>query len=133
MTKFLCGNTMLITTTPCEVLSHLKSGKVRPIGIATPQRDPVLKDVPTLIEQGINMHAWGTVKGFALPAGTPREIVDYYADVSKKITEDADFKKIMDEIGQPIQYLGPEDFTKFIKQAQDDYGKLIKDLGITTN
>ncbi|MDF2524513.1 MAG: hypothetical protein K0R31_2154 [Clostridiales bacterium] len=132
MTTFLGGNTLLGTGVPCEVLTQLKTGKARPIAMATPERDPILKDVPTLIEQGVNMHAWGTVKGFALPSGTSKEIVDYYADLSKKICEDPEFKKIMDEIGQPIQYLGPEDFAKFIRQAHDDYGKLIKDLGITS-
>lgn len=130
ITTLIGGNTMIGTGHPAEILSQIKAGKVRPIGVSTPERDPYLKDVPTLIEQGINLHVWGSVKGVAAPAGTPKEIISYYSDLFKKISEDADFKKAMTDMGQPVMYQNTDDFAKFMKTAYDDYGKLIKDLGL---
>jgi hypothetical protein len=36
----------------------------------------------------------------------------------------------MADMGQPVQYQNAEDFSKFMKQAYDDYGELIKDLNL---
>ncbi|MDF2522980.1 MAG: hypothetical protein K0R31_621, partial [Clostridiales bacterium] len=87
---------------------------------------------PTLKEQGLNFSTWGSIKGIAIPKNTPKEVVAYYEGLFKKITDDADFKKIMDDMAQPIQYQNSGDFGKFIKQAYDDYGALIKELGLAT-
>ena len=115
---------------PAEVIAPLKANRVRPIGIATPDRDPSLPDVPTLKEQGINFYTWGSVKGIAAPKDTPKEIIAYYEEVFKKVCDDPDFKKTMQDMLQPVQYQNAEDFGKFMKQAYADYGKLVKELGL---
>jgi tripartite-type tricarboxylate transporter receptor subunit TctC len=130
ITTLLGGNTTIGTGHPSEVLMHLKTQKLKPIAITTAQRDPILPDVPTLHEQGINFDCVGSVKGLALPANTPPEIVAYYEDLFKKITDDADFKKIMTDMGQPVLYQGSKEFTKWMKEAFEQYGKLVKDLGL---
>lgn len=130
ITSLVGGQTMIGGGHPAEVLAQLKAKRLKAIGIATPDRDPALPDVPTLKEQGINFHTWGSVKGVAAPKGTPKEIVDYYADVLKKVSEDPEFKKAMTDMMQPIQYQGPEEFGKFMRQASDDYLKLVKELGL---
>ncbi|MCX7780417.1 MAG: tripartite tricarboxylate transporter substrate binding protein [Negativicutes bacterium] len=130
ITSLVGGQMMIGGGHPAEVISQIKANRVRAIGIATPERDPAMPDVPTLREQGINFHTWGSVKGVAAPKGTPKEIVDYYADVLKKVAEDPDFKKAMADMYQPIMYQGPEEFGKFMHQASDDYAKLVKELGL---
>ena len=130
VTTLIGGQTTMGGGHPAEVLPQLKAKRVLPIAIATPERDPALPDVPTLKEQGINFYTWGSVKGIAAPKNTPKEIVDYYSDLFKKITDDPDFKKIMADMAQPVQYQNAADFTKFFKEAYDDYGKMVKDLGL---
>lgn len=130
MTTLMGGQTLIGGGHPAEVISPLRSNRLRAIGIATPERDPALPNVPTLREQGINFHTWGSVKGIAVPQKTPQAVIDYYADVFKKITDDPDFKKAMQDMLQPVQYMGPDEFSKFMRQAYDDYGKLIKELGL---
>lgn len=115
---------------PSEVLPHIKAGRFRPIGVALDRRDPTLPNVPTLKEQGIDVATWGSVKGVAVPNGTPPEVVEYLASTLKKVCEDKDFKKTMAQIGQPIDYLGPKEWAAFLQQAYKDYGDLIKELGI---
>lgn len=70
------------------------------------------------------------MKGVAAPAGTPKEIVKYIEDTIKKICNDAEFQQTMKNIDQPIMYQNSAEFTKFIKQATEDYAKLIKELNI---
>jgi tripartite-type tricarboxylate transporter receptor subunit TctC len=115
---------------PSEVWPHIKSGRFRPIGVALDKRDAALPNVPTLREQGIDVATWGSVKGVAVPNGTPPEIVEYLASTLKKVCEDPDFKKTMTSIGQPINYLGPKDWADFMQKAYKDYGDMIKELDI---
>jgi len=130
MTSLLGGQTDIGGGHPADLAAHLKSGKIRAIGIALDQRDPSMPDVPTLIEQGINLNTWGSVKGIAGPKALPEEIVAYYEDLFKKITEDADFKKTMQDMLQPILYQNSKDFTAFLLKATEDYKKLSDELGI---
>ncbi len=58
-----------------SILPHIKSGRVRVLGVSGSRRSPALPDVPTIAEAGVAGYettAWG---GIVAPAGTPREIV----------------------------------------------------------
>jgi tripartite-type tricarboxylate transporter receptor subunit TctC len=115
---------------PSEVMPHIKAGRFRPIGVALERRDPTLPNVPTLKEQGIDVATWGSIKGVAVPNGTPPEIVEYIASTLKKVSEDPGYKKAMASISQPIDYLGTKEWAAFLQKAHKDYGDLIKELGI---
>lgn len=130
VTTIIGGQTMIGGAHPAEVINQIRANRLKAIGIATPDRDPALPNVPTLKEQGINFYTWGSVKGVAVPKNTSKEIIDYYEEVLKKVANDPDFVKAMMDMGQPVQYLGREEFGKFMRQAHDDYGKLVRELGL---
>ncbi|MFZ5814421.1 MAG: tripartite tricarboxylate transporter substrate binding protein [Bacillota bacterium] len=130
VTTLVGGQTMMGGGHPSEIMPHVKSGKLKAIGVALPERDPATPDIPTLREQGIPFHTWGSVKGIAAPKGTPPEVIKFYEGVFKQIAEDPDFKKAMADMLQPIMYQNSKDFGAFMKQAYDDYAKLIKELNI---
>jgi tripartite-type tricarboxylate transporter receptor subunit TctC len=115
---------------PSEVWPHIKSGRFKPVGVALDKRDGTLPNVPTLREQGIDVATWGSVKGVAVPVGTPPEIVAYLNSTLKKVCEDKDFKNTMATIGQPIDYLNAKDWAAFLLKASKDYAELIKELDI---
>ncbi|MDX9822651.1 MAG: tripartite tricarboxylate transporter substrate binding protein [Syntrophales bacterium] len=115
---------------PSEVMPHIVAGRFKAIGVALPERDSALPNIPTLREQGIDVSTWGSVKGVAMPLGTPPEIIAYMSSTLKKITEDAEFKKAMVALYQPIEYLDSKEWAAFMKKASKDYGDLIKELGI---
>jgi tripartite-type tricarboxylate transporter receptor subunit TctC len=125
------GHLMIGGGHPSEVIPHIKSGRFKPLAVVLPQRDPTLPNVPTLKEQGIDVYTWGSVKGVAAPAGTPKETIKYIEGNIKKICDDPEFQKVMATLNQPVMYQGSEEFTKFIKQATADYAALIKKLNIT--
>jgi tripartite-type tricarboxylate transporter receptor subunit TctC len=131
VTTLAGGHVMIGGGHPSEVMPHIKAGRFKPLAVALPERDPSLPNVPTFKEQGINVYTWGSIKGVAAPAGTPKEVVEYLETTFKKVCEDAEFKKIMADLDQPIMYQNGADFAKFLQQAYGDYGKLIKDLNIS--
>ncbi len=118
---------------PSEVMPHIKAGRFRPLAMALPKRDPSMPTVPTMIEEGIRMSNWGSIKGVAAPAGTPKEAITYLEATFKRVCEDGEFKKLMDDLFQPIWYMNSAEFAKYLAEAYADYGQLIKDLNITLN
>jgi tripartite-type tricarboxylate transporter receptor subunit TctC len=127
---FSGGHLMIGGGHPSEVIPHIRSGRFKPLAVVLPQRDPTLPNVPTLKEQGIDVATWGSIKGVAAPAGTPKEVVKYIEGTIKKICNDPEFQKTMATLSQPVMYQGSEDFAKFMRQATADYARLIKQLNI---
>jgi len=131
VTTLAGGHVMIGGGHPSEVMPHIKAGRFKPLAVGLPERDPSLPNVPTFKELGIDVYTWGSIKGVAAPAGTPKEALEYLETTLKKVCEDAEFKKMMADLDQPIMYQNSAAFTQFLQQAFGDYGKLIKDLNIT--
>jgi len=102
------------------------------LAVAFQQRDASIPDIPTFKEQGYDVVTAGSVKGVAVPKGTPKEIVSYLEKKYKDIAGDAEFQKIMKDIGQPVMYQTAEEYKVWFKQAYDQFGSLVKSLGIET-
>jgi tripartite-type tricarboxylate transporter receptor subunit TctC len=98
--------------------------------VAFEKRDPSVPDVPTFKEAGYDVVTAGSVKGIAAPKNTPKEIVSYLEKKFKEIADDAEFQKIMKDIGQPVMYQTAEEYKVWFKQAYDQFGLLVKSLGI---
>jgi tripartite-type tricarboxylate transporter receptor subunit TctC len=117
---------------PSEVLPHIKAGRILPLCVALDARDSTLPDVPTCKEKGFDVVTAGSVKGLAAPKGTPKEVVAALQTRMQKISEDPDFKRIMADLGQPVNYMPGAEYRTWLKAQYDQYGSLIKTLGIET-
>jgi tripartite-type tricarboxylate transporter receptor subunit TctC len=130
ITKLVGGHVDFGGGHPSEVLPHFKAGRLRGLAVAFEKRDASVPDVPTFRESGYDVVTAGSVKGVAVPKGTPQEINSYLEKKFKDISEDAEFQKIMKDIGQPVMYQNAEEYKVWFKQAYDQFGQLVKSLGI---
>jgi len=111
------------------VVSLIKQGRLRALGIASEKRLPLLADTPTLLEQGIPLRftAWG---GLFSPAGTPIEIIRRLNHETLAALASADVQARMDEFGLEIYGSSPEQFSDVIKADLVRMASLIKRAGI---
>ena len=110
---------------------HIKSGKLRAIGVSTQQRSVVLPEVPTLAESGLpnySFDAWIAVVG---PAGLPKPIVQkYYTDFKTVLAQ----KEVQDALAaQGIVVINstPEQALPFFKSELEKHAALVKKSGAT--
>ena len=82
LTDLLAGRTQASSAGLPAMLPHIRSGKLRAIAVATPQRLAALPDVPTVAEMGFKDFETSQWYGILAPAGTP-------ADVVKKLQEES--------------------------------------------
>jgi tripartite-type tricarboxylate transporter receptor subunit TctC len=75
MTALLSGDVNFIIAPPTAVISNIKAGKLRAIGVTGAQRWSGMPEVPTITEQdnGYDVRSWA---GLMAPAGTPRQIIN---------------------------------------------------------
>jgi tripartite-type tricarboxylate transporter receptor subunit TctC len=105
-----------------------RSGKLKALGVTSPQRAKALPDVPAIAETlpGFDIQAW---YGFMAPAGTPREIVKKIHDDSVAIIRRADFLERLDKDGiEPVANT-PEQFAAQIKADIAKMGKIVQAAG----
>ena len=114
---------------PAAGSKYFASGKLKPLGIATKERDPLLPDVPTLEEQGINAYL-GVHRGICVPKGTPSDIVAKLSDVFAKVAADPEFIQKIKDLGSNVEYMDSEGYNAYIEQESRKLSRLAKAVGI---
>lgn len=112
-----------------SVLPHVKSGRLRALGVTSLKRVPVLPEVATIDEQGLKGFETGSWFGVAVPAATSRDIVaKLHAEVVRIIKMPEVYERIASE---GAQFVGdtPEQFTAFFKAEIEKWGKAVKVSG----
>lgn len=132
ITKLVGGHVDFGGGHPSEILPHMKAGRLRALAVALENRDSSIPDVPTFKEQGFDVVTAGSVKGVAAPKGTPKEVIAYLEKKFQEIANDAEFRKIMGDLGQPVDYMNAADYKVWFKKSYDQFGSLYKTLGIET-
>jgi tripartite-type tricarboxylate transporter receptor subunit TctC len=115
------------------IIQHIKSGKVRALGIASEKRSPLLPDVPTISEQGVKgaeVQSWQAV---AAPKGLPADIRNKLRDAIVAILNDADVKDKL--LAQGFEIVGntPEQFTRYQASEFARWKQLIEARKITAD
>ncbi len=75
MTELLAGRVQMTFDTEAVVSKHLETGKLRALAIASLKRSPTLPNLPTMVEEGVNV-VGGSWVGVLAPIGTPPAVVE---------------------------------------------------------
>ncbi len=108
---------------------YLQEGSMKAFGIATEERDPLMPELQTLKEQGINV-VYGLHRGVVLPKGASPEVVKHFESAFKSALDDPEVKKALDEKGTWIVYLNSEDYRKFFEKSYADHEKVAIKIGM---
>ena len=91
---------------------HIEAGNMRYLAMLTPQRIKRYPQVPTLKELGIDA-VIDSPYGIAGPAGMDPSRVKLVHDAFKKALESVASQRVLDQLNQPINYLGSEDYRQY--------------------
>ncbi|WP_080872449.1 tripartite tricarboxylate transporter substrate binding protein [Oceanobacillus timonensis] len=124
VSSLLGGHIDAVSVSPSEVKAGIDGGDLKVLAVMGEERDPIVPDVPTLQEEGIDLTlgAWG---GFVAPKDTPQEIVDALDHAINKSMETDTFKRLAETNGLTPAYLSNEDFKEFVLGEYDFYNEFI--------
>ncbi len=110
-------------------MGHIKSGKLRALGVTTTARMEELPDVPTIGETvpGFEASGWS---GIVAPKGTSNEIIDKLYNAVRAMQADPAFKARLTNLGLTPLTLSPAAFGEFIAAETEKWGKVVKFAGL---
>jgi tripartite-type tricarboxylate transporter receptor subunit TctC len=114
-----------------SALPHIRSGRVRAIGVSGAQRSPQLRDVPTIAEQGLGGYAFEPFYAIVVPARTPREIMGALADAIAKSMSTPEFREqFVKIVGSDVVVNTPEQMLQVAKKEAELIDKIARAANI---
>jgi tripartite-type tricarboxylate transporter receptor subunit TctC len=105
---------------------HVRTGKLKALGVGTLKRVKALPDVPTIHEQGLEGFEAVTWIGLLAPAGTPREIVDRMQREIAKVLQIPEVQERLASAGAEPVGSTPEEFDAYMKSELRKWGDVIR-------
>jgi tripartite-type tricarboxylate transporter receptor subunit TctC len=129
LTAVIAGETSVYFTPLATGLTHIRNGKLRPLGVTSPKRLVELPEVPAIAETlpGYEVMAWA---GLMVPAKTPRAIVDSVHKAAVTALADPEVSKRFKDLGYIVVGSRPEELGAYVKTEIGKYAKLIRQIGL---
>jgi tripartite-type tricarboxylate transporter receptor subunit TctC len=129
----LANRVQFMSVEAVAALPHVRAGKLKALGVATPERSPLAPDIPTVAEEGLpgfEITAW---YGVVAPVGVPKPAADLLAKTISKAIEAPDFQQKLKGLGATPVGGTPEQFGTLLVRENAKWAKAIKDANITVD
>ena len=123
------GHTHFTTENVSEGYAAVEGRKLRVLAVSSAQRLPIVPDVPTLRELGYDIHI-GTGRGFAIPAGVPKEAAAHMETILERIHKSAAWKEYSEKNMFENLWLGSVEYAKHLAQRRIVHQEFLQSVGI---
>jgi tripartite-type tricarboxylate transporter receptor subunit TctC len=124
------GHTKVVFTTTITGIPHIRSGKLRALGIGAKARSPVLPELPTIAEAGVPGYEAVNWIGIVAPAGTPAAIVAKLHKEISAIQDSPEVQKQFSTEGLDAVRMSSAEFGNYMVTEMDKWGRVVKEGGI---
>ena len=127
------GQTQVMFPSFFTALPHVKSGKLKALAVAGPKRSPLLPDVPTLKEagvDGVDVQQW---YAFFAPAKTPKPVIDQINKALNQVLADKDTIKRIEDHGADVESSTPEALGAMVKSELAKWKAVVQRAKLTAD
>jgi tripartite-type tricarboxylate transporter receptor subunit TctC len=115
---------------PTVLLPHVRSGRLRALGVTGAKRLPMIPDVPTIAEAGVPGYEFAGWTGIVAPAATPAAIVARLNAEIVRIAEAPEGRQWFEALAAEPGTQTPEAFGAFVREEHAKWGRVIREAGI---
>ena len=126
MADVLGGQVPMICTGATALAAHIKSGRLRPIGVATLKRSALMPELPTISEQGLTGFEVDSWSALLAPAKTPEPIIRLLYETVAKIVKTDDMQNFLASVGAEPRLMDPREFGAYLKTDTAKWAKVVK-------
>ncbi|MGH8660849.1 MAG: tripartite tricarboxylate transporter substrate binding protein [Burkholderiales bacterium] len=129
LADLLAGHVALTFATSPTAVPHVRSGKLRALGVSTAKRIAALPDVPTIDEAGVPGFEASGANGLVGPAGMPPAVVEKLNAAVVRIVREPAMSRFLSEQGADPWTTTPAEYAAYIKSEVAKWAKAVKDSG----
>jgi tripartite-type tricarboxylate transporter receptor subunit TctC len=130
MIDVMGGHSQLLLNSYLASVPHIRSGKLKPLGVSDTRRTSLLPDVPTIDESGVPGYQAANWWGIATPAGIPEAIVAKLNREINAVLASDDVKAQFDKDGAVVVSMSPQEFARFYAAEHEKWGRVVKEANI---
>jgi tripartite-type tricarboxylate transporter receptor subunit TctC len=126
----LAGQIMVYCGSMQTAIDHVRSGRLRALGVASLQRSQAAPEIPTIAESGLPGYEVGNVYGLLAPAGTPRDITGRVQAEIVKVLAQPEVRNLMVSAGTDIVGNTPEEFGAWLRNDMVKWARVAREANI---
>jgi tripartite-type tricarboxylate transporter receptor subunit TctC len=127
----MAGQVHLMMESLNSITPHVKSGRVRGLGVTAKVRSPALPDIPTIAESGVPGYEATTWSGIVAPAGLPKPVLaTINAEINKTLAAST-VRERLAALGAEPAPRTPEQFAELIRTEHAKWGDVVRRAGAT--
>jgi len=130
VTDLIAGHVPVMMPNMLSAQPHIKSGRIRALGVTGTKRAPGADDIPTIAEAGLPGYEAVQWYGMLAPANTPRDIISkLHAGVLRALQNPEVKQRLLNDGAEPVGS-SPAEFATYIRSETEKWAKVIKAAGI---
>jgi tripartite-type tricarboxylate transporter receptor subunit TctC len=130
LTDVIAGQVQMNLGSLVQMVPHVRSGKLKALGVGGAKRVAALPDVPTIAEAGVPGYEANNWWGILAPAGTPGPILNRLYNEITAILDSPETRKRFELEGAEVMRMSPAEFANFVAQETVKWTRVVKDAGI---
>ena len=130
-TALVSGEVMIGFSNAAATMPHVKTGKLKVLGVTTPKRSPFLPDVPTIAEAGVPGFDNTIGNGIVVSSATPKSAVAALHEVIARVLQAPDFAARLAQ-DSATAFIGdtPAEYGAFLKSETEKWARVMRQAGI---
>jgi len=129
-TAVMAGDIQILVDTPSSMMTHVRGGKLRALGMFSAKRLTAFPDVPTIAEAGGPPLESSTWVLFMAPGGTPKPIIDRLAAETRKAINESEIKDRFTQLGIEPVGNSAEEAKRFLDAEVSKWARVINTAGV---
>jgi len=130
MIDVIGGHTKIMFSSLVQTTPHIKSGKLKALGVGAMTRSPVLPDIPTIAEAGVPNYEAVNWWGLVAPAGTPAAIVERLHKAVTAVQDNPEVQKQFANEGASVVKMSTAEFGQHMVKEMNKWERVVKEGGI---
>lgn len=124
ITDVLGGHVDMLFGTAAAVAGHVSSGRLRALGVTTPERSPSFPNLPAISEtvQGYSVVSW---YGIFVPVGTPAEVITKLNAAIARVAKTDEFRKRLEPEGVVVETGTPAELDSFLRAEVEKWRRIV--------
>jgi tripartite-type tricarboxylate transporter receptor subunit TctC len=130
LTDVIAGQVQMNLGSLVQMIPHVRSGKLKALGVSSSKRVAALPDVPTIAESGVPGFEVANWWGILAPAGAPQPALDRLYKEITAILDSPETRKRFELEGAEVVRMKPQEFAAFVTQETEKWTRVVKEAGI---